>query len=162
MSKIRELISADDSVLVFDIDGVLAIMEWGEYNHYEVDDEEWTKICAQGINLYLEDKVNKKLQDFLKTKDMSKIYVITTVGNDNEGKFKIEFANKYYNIPKENVFFVMKNTEKIEKLIEIKNMYPDIEDYKIAMVEDTVDILNEIMEKTKFSTIHISSFFNIV
>ena len=29
------------------------------------------------------------------------------------------------------------------------------------MIDDTVDILNEIMEKTDFSTAHISSFLDI-
>ena len=31
MSKIKELLRADDSVLVFDIDGVLALSEFGDY-----------------------------------------------------------------------------------------------------------------------------------
>ena len=80
MSKIKELLKDKESVLVFDIDGVLALMEWGEYNHYNDNDEEWNKMCAEGINTYTENKVSKKMQDFLKNKDMNRIYVITTVG----------------------------------------------------------------------------------
>lgn len=161
MSKIKELLKDDESVLVFDVDGVLAIMEWGEHNHYEVDDEEWTRLCAMGINSYTEEKVIPKMQDFLKTKDTSKVYVISTVGNSNEIEFKKEFVNKYYNIPKENVFGTLKDSEKLNKLKEIKLKYPNLEDKKIIMIEDSVSILNEIMEKTGFSTAHISTFFNI-
>ena len=161
MNKIKELLNDKDSVLVFDVDGVLALMEWGTYNHYELDDEEWTRICDEGINGYTEDKVCKTMKNFLKNKDMGRIYVITTVGNNNEGEFKREFVNKYYNIPKENVYLVEDNSKKTEELKKIKEKYPELEDYKIAMVEDTVDILNDIMAKTGFSTIHISSFLDI-
>ena len=39
MSKIREIINDENSILVFDIDGVLATMEWGEYNHFAHTEE---------------------------------------------------------------------------------------------------------------------------
>ena len=161
MSKIRELLVDNDSILVFDVDGVLAVMEWGEYNHYEVDDEEWARRCANGINAYTEDKVIKKMQEFIKTKDTNKIYVVTTVGNSNEEGFKKEFVEKYYGIPRENLYGTSNDNEKIHKLIEIKNKYPELEDRKLIMIEDSVSILNEIMQKTGYSTAHISSFFNM-
>lgn len=161
MSKIIELLKSKDSVLVFDVDGVLAKMEWGTYNHYEIDDEEWTKACAEGVNTYTEEKVSNKMKNFLKDKNMERIYVITTVGNCNEGEFKREYVNKYYNIPRENVFYVNANSEKRKKLIEIKEKYKELEDYKIVMIDDTVDILNDIMENTNFSTAHISTFLDI-
>ena len=101
------------------------------------------------------------MQEFLKTRDMSRIYVITAVGNNNEGEFKREYANKYYNIPKENVFFVSRNIEKTEQLKKIKEKYPELENYRIVMVDDTVKILDHIMNNTEFSTVHISSFLDI-
>lgn len=161
MSKIKELIKDKNSILVFDIDGVLAIMEWGKYNHFTDKDEEWNLLCDNGINTYTEDKVSKKMQSFLKEKDMNNIYVITVVGTKNECEFKKEFSKKYYNIPEENVYCVKSNKNKIEKLKEIKNKYPEVEDYKIIMIDDTVEILNDIMENTNFSTAHISSFLDI-
>ena len=161
VSKVKELLNEKDSVLVFDVDGVLALLEWGTYNHYALNDDEWTKACEKGVNGYTQDKVCNKIKDFLANKDMSRIYVITTVGNNNEGTFKKEFANKYYNIPKENVYYVENNSQKTETLIKIKQKYPELEDYKIVMIDDTVSILNDIMEKTNFSTVHNSSFLDI-
>ena len=162
MRKIEKLLKDEESVLVFDIDGVLALLEFDDYHHFYGNDKEWYEECSRGVNHYTEDKAIKKMQDFFKTKkDMSRIYVITAIGHNNESEFKKEFANKYYNIPKENVYFVQKNSEKKEKLIEIKNNYPDIEDYRIVMIDDTISILNDIMENTKFSTVHISSFLDI-
>ena len=92
---------------------------------------------------------------------MKRIYVITTVGSNNEGEFKRDFVSRYYNILKENVYFVDKNRDKTKILFKIKDKYPNIEDRKLVMIDDTVDILNDIMEKTDFSTAHISSFLDI-
>ena len=50
MSKIKQLLRSDDSILVFDVDGVLAILEFGEYNHYEMNDRLWNEANAKGIN----------------------------------------------------------------------------------------------------------------
>ena len=161
MSKIKQLLRSDDSILVFDVDGVLAILEFGEYNHYEMNDKLWNEANAKGINYYNEDKVSKKMQQFLKNKNMDNIYVITTVGHNNEGEFKREYVNKYYNIKKENLIYVNDNSEKRKALIKIKNKYPNIPDKKIIMIDDTTDILSDIMDNTNFSTAHISSFLDI-
>ena len=53
MSKIQELLNSDDTILVFDIDGVLARMEFGEYNHYYSSDEDWSKKIEEGYNFLL-------------------------------------------------------------------------------------------------------------
>ena len=161
MSKIKQLLNDEQSVLVFDVDGVLSLLEFGEYHHHLLNDDEWNKVNASGMNYYTEDKVSNKIKNFLSTKDMNRIYVITTVGSNNEGEFKREFAFKYYNIPKDNVYYVDDNSKKITELKKIKDKYQELDDYKIIMIDDTVGILNDVMEKTKFSTAHVSSFLDI-
>ena len=162
MSKIKELLNKEDTVLVFDVDGVLALLEFGEYNHYDLlDDADWTKANAEGQNFYTEEKVSNKVKNFLKTKDMSRVYVITKVGNNNEGEYKRLFANKYYNIPLENVYYIDNDSDKSNKMLEIKKNYPDLEDYKVVMIDDTTEVLNDIQMHTKFSTAHVSSLLDI-
>ena len=161
MSKIKELLKEKNSVLVFDVDGVLALLEFGEYNHYYMSDEDWDNFVNGDNNLYKEDKVSKKMQEFLKDKDKSKIYVITAIGVNKEGEYKKEYVSKYYGIKPENVYYVDRNNDKVSKLIEIKKKHPEIEDYKLVMIDDTPDILTDIQETTDFSTAHISSFLDI-
>ena len=161
MSRIKELLKDNNSVLVFDVDGVLAVLEFGERNHFGLNDEEWIKLNSQGINYYTKDKVSKKMQKFLKNKNMNNIYVITTVGHNNEGEFKKEYVNKYYNIKKENVIYVNDNIEKTKEIKKIKKQYPNLNDEQIIMIDDTTDILSDIMDNTNFSTAHISSFLDI-
>ena len=161
MSRIKELLKDDNSILVFDVDGVLALLEFGERTHYEMNDELWKKANEKGINYYTEEKVSKKMQHFLKDKNMNNIYVITTTFGNNEGEFKREYVNKYYNIKKENVIYVNDNSEKTKEIIKIKEKYPGLLDEQIIMIDDTTDILSDIMEHTNFSTAHISSFLDI-
>ena len=161
MSKIKELFKDKNSVLVFDVDGVLALLEFGEYNHYYASDEDWDKFVNNDNNLYTEDKVSKKMQEFLKDKDKSKIYVITAIGVNKEGIYKKEYVEKYYNIKPNNVYYVDRNTSKIDNLNEIKNMHPEIEDYQLIMIDDTPDVLTEIQNNTNYSTAHVSSFLDI-
>ena len=160
MSRIKELLNDDTSVLVFDIDGVLAVMEFGNNNHF-IDEDEWNRLVGENNNFYTEDLVSKKMKDFLENKDKSRIYVITKVNDNNELIHKQEFASTYYGILKDNVYGVAKDSDKLEEIIKIKNRYNELDDSKIIMIDDTVEILNDIMENTKFSTAHISSFLDI-
>ncbi len=160
MTKINEILNDKESVLAFDMDGVLSKMEFGEYNHFAMNDEEWALACKEGENLYPKEAVIKKMQKFLKTRNMDNIYVISKVYNDKESQMKDEFLTKYYKIKKENIYYVNKNNDKLAILKEIKKKYPKLEDYRIAMVEDSVDVLNDIMRNTNYSTIHISSFID--
>ncbi len=160
MNKIKELLKDKNSVLVFDIDGVLAVLEFGKYNHYYASDEDWDKFVEDN-NLYTEDKVSKKMQEFLKDIDKNRVYVITQIGTDKEGIYKKEYAVKYYGIKPENIYFVYRNNDKISKLNEIRNKHPEAEDYQVIMIDDTPDVLTDVQLKTKYSTAHISSFLDI-
>ena len=161
MSKIKQLLKENDNVLVFDVDGVLAVQEWGEYNHFDMTDGDWSIMSLNDHYFYTEKFVSKKMQDYLKDKDMSKVYVITKSYTSNEDESKVYFCNQYYNIPKEHVFTVKSDEEKLSVFKDIANKYPDTIPHKIIMVEDTVSILNEIRENTPYSTVHISSFLDL-
>lgn len=161
MTKIRDVLNDDESVLVFDIDGVLAVMEWGEYNHYGQDDDTWTKMYETAANYYTEEFVCKKMQSFLKNKNKDKVFVITKAFTENEANDKKNFAYNFYDIPKEHVYYVESNNDKSRILIDIKNKFPELSDHKLVMIDDTVEVLTNIMDNTPFSTAHVSSFFDI-
>ena len=160
MSKIKELINDKESILVFDVDGVLAVMEFGSRFHF-MPDEEWNETLGNDINVYTEDKVSSKMKAFLSDRNMNNIYVITKISDKNESNHKIKYASKYYNIPEENIYFVREDLEKADRLLEIKKRNNSVADEKIIMIDDTVDILNDVMKRTNFSTAHISSFLDI-
>ncbi len=161
MSRIKELLNDKNSILIFDVDGVLAVMEFGDRNHYYACDDEWDKQVDNGLNLYTEDKVSKKMQQFLKDKDMNKVYVITAIGVNKEGECKKEYLKKYYNIHLDNIYFVNKNRDKTKELIKIRELNDNVDDEHIIMIDDTPEILSDIQDNTNYSTAHISSFLDI-
>ena len=161
MSKIRELLNDPDSVLVFDVDGVLAVMEWGEYNHYGEDDETWTGMQGEGIFLYTEKYVVSKMQSFLKDRDMNHVYSISKVFTDYEFADKQQFLETYYKIKKENVFAVRSNEDKVTILKQIKQRYPNLDNHHLIMIDDTTEVLTMVMDNTPFSTAHVSSFLDM-
>ncbi|MBR6252825.1 MAG: hypothetical protein IKR04_03190 [Clostridia bacterium] len=161
MSKIRELLNDPNSVLVFDVDGVLAVMEWGEYNHYGEDDETWANSHGEGIFLYTESKVVAKMQKFLKDRNMDHVYVISKVFTDHELADKQQFLEKYYGIKRENVFAVRSNQDKVDVLNQIKQRYLELDDHHLIMIDDTTEVLTMVMDNTPFSTAHVSSFLDM-
>ena len=106
MSRIKELLKDNNSILVFDVDGVLALMEFGDRNHYYASDEDWDNEVDNGLNLYTEDKVSKKMQQFLlkKLKVMNKFHVYEQFRNDLD-------KNK---IPEEFLFFIKNFLKKVK------------------------------------------------
>lgn len=159
LSKVRELLNDPESVIVWDVDGVLALLEWGEYNHYDDDDETWANNQKEGVFVYTDRFVIPKLQEFIKGKDPARQFSISKAFTVHEDEDKKAYLNTNYEIPRENVFTVRSNEEKVDVLKRIKEkFFPDLDDHKFIMVEDSVDILTLIMENTPFTTVHISTF----
>ncbi len=156
-SKIKELFQNECTVYVFDLDGVLAPIEYGEYNHYYYDDEEWSKAILEK-DFYEDVRPIKTFQDFLKEKDKSFVYVVTKVMNEEEKRQKIKFVKKNYQIEEDHVYGVYHDLDKLKAMKEIQKNHPHLEDRYFVMIDDTVNILNDIMEHSSFSTVHVSSF----
>ena len=156
-SKIKELFEDEKTIYIFDVDGVLAPIEYGVYNHYELDDEAWAKALA--TNDFYTDRIPfKTFQDFLSKRNILNVYVATKVMNEIEKEQKIHYLEKNYGILRDHVFEVYKNEDKLEVLKKIKEKYSDLDDKYFVMIDDTIEVLNYIMENSDFSTVHVSSF----
>ena len=161
MSRIQEILKDKDSVIAFDVDGCLAKLEFGEYNHYTYSDQEWIDALRNGGDFYDKDKVSPKLKAFIESKDINNIYVITKSYTEYEDEAKYKYLTTYYNILKDHIYCVREDILKKERLKEIKDKYPNLEDNKIIMVDDSVDVLTDIMDNTSFSTVHVSTFIDL-
>ena len=158
MSKIQELIKSDDTILVFDIDGVLAKMEYGEYNHYALNDDEWNKAILSGETFYHDEDAIETMKDYIKTRNIDNIYVCSKSYSNIEDDMKTKFVIDNYNIKKDNIYYVKDNKDKLDIMNKIKELNSSVPDNHIAMVDDTIDVLNYIMDNSNYATIHISSF----
>ena len=165
MTRINELINDPASIFVFDVDGVLAKMEFGDDHHYYNDessadsDIQYTRELLRGHIFYTDDLLNKTLQKFIEGRDINKIYVLSRCYTEEEQKQKEDFLMRNYKILKDNIMYVQDYEEKLGALNLIKKLNPDTDDEHIIMVDDNVDnVLNHIMNNSKFTTVHISSF----
>ena len=98
------------------------------------------------------------MKEYIQTKNINNIYVCTKAYSDEEANMKIDFVMNNYNILKDHVYWVKENNDKLEIMNKIKELNPSVPDNHIAMVDDTVEVLNYIMDNSNYSTIHISSF----
>lgn len=154
--KLIEELSSNGMVVVFDVDGVLAPYEWGFKKHC-MSDEEWTTILESGEDMYSHVKPIKCMQDFIKNKRIEDVYVCSKA-EKAELKSKMDFCTREYGIKKDHIKCVQHKTDKVlflDELLEKLNTFPE----KIAIVEDTVETLNEIANTRHYYTVHVSSFF---
>ena len=143
-------------VVVFDVDGVLAPYEWGNRKHC-VSDCEWNEMLEKGTDVYSDVKPIKVLQKFIKRKGTENVYVCS-VSNTIEYDSKVAFCMKKYSIPENHIMLVKHKTDKVSFLDALSKKM-NLPHNKIALVEDTVETLDQVA-KLDFCTVHISSFFN--
>lgn len=143
-----------NSIVVFDVDGVLAGYEFGENCHYaETWDEAFVSPCD---NPYCHVRPLPTLQHFIQEMKPENIYVCS-VASEIEKEAKSDFVTQNYRIRKKNIHFVADKSQKIEVLRKIKS---EREDLPIAIVDDTVKTLDQIHQEGGFMTIHVTSFFD--
>lgn len=88
ISKIKTLLMEEKTICIFDVDGVLTPLEFGEYNHYTLNDEMWVEALQNDYDYYAENRPIKVMQDFIAKKDKQRIYVATRVMNEKELEYK--------------------------------------------------------------------------
>ena len=142
MNKIIEKLLEPDVIVVFDTDGVLAPYEWGKNNRHCMPDAEWDERLAQHEDIYKRIRPVKVFQDFIKQKDIKKIFVCSKSGQA-ELESKTEFCRNNYGILYENIQSVKDKADKLCVLDWIRDSLNVPED-KIAIVEDTVKTLDMI------------------
>ena len=158
MSKIQELLNSEDAILVFDVDGVLARIEYGEYNHFNLADDDWSQSIEDGDVYYPDDQAIPYMVDFIKNKNINNIYTCSKSFTPKEDELKIKFLTRVFNIKEDHIFFVRDNKEKVDVLFKIKELNKDYPDNHIAMIDDNLEVLNNIRNNSDFATIHVSSF----
>ena len=102
--KMMDYLLEKETITVFDIDGVLAVYEFGDCRH-GVDDKTWEDSFAEDDNPYIQAAPIPKLQEFVKKKGTDNVYVCSQASL-HEQKPKLDFVKGNYGIPEDHVFFV--------------------------------------------------------
>ncbi len=120
-SYLKELVSNENTPIVFDYDGVLFEARWYEkrINMPNETDEKLLESMKKGENL--KTAPIPMMVDWVKTLK-NPLFVLSHMHNEIEYEFKQEQIRKYYpNIPRNHVLMATSVEDKISRLKQIKN-----------------------------------------
>ena len=156
----KNLIYDKNTTLVFDIDGVLFPYEVGEYNHGLMEND-WKNYLkdhwvykGEPIEVFrklISDRFSNGCRDFVISRSLS----------NEESMQKQSYISGNYDIDVDDIFFVKENNEKLDVLRKIHQKFLIKDEKHVVMIDDSIEILNHIMENSHFSTIHVSSFLQL-
>lgn len=157
MSTLMGYLLQPDTVIFFDVDGVLAPYEFGVNKHC-INDEEWDRKITAGEDMYSTVSPIRLFQNFIERKGTDNVYVCSKASTE-EYASKMKFCQDGYGIPSDHIFLVASKREKLD-ILRSFSIALDIPEEKIAMVEDTVETLDIIFNNTNCATVHVSSFLD--
>lgn len=157
MTPLMSYLLEPKTAVVFDIDGVLAVYEFGELCHSACPDEDWETYVREN-DPYASSRPVPQIQRFVANKGPRSVWACSQA-SDFEAAGKRDFVTRNYGIPADHVKIVSSKTEKVDFLKALARQL-NVGEKRIALVEDTVATLDLVMEKTDCVTVHISSFFD--
>ena len=156
MSRLLEYLLEDETAVVFDIDGVLAVYEFGECGHTACPDEQWEEY-VKSCDPYAHVPAVSQIQRFVSRKRADRVFACS-VAQDFEAPGKLRFVKDNYAIDPANVRLVSDKAHKLAYLQEVAdNLH--LSQKRVALVEDTVKTLDLVASTTDFTTVHVSTFF---
>lgn len=157
MSKLLDYLLEDQTAVVFDVDGVLAVYEFGDLSHTACPDEDWEAFVRTN-DPYAHVPAVRQIQRFIECKGPGRVFACS-VAQDFEASGKLAFVTANYAIPAANVRLVAQKADKVAFLREVAESL-GLPERRVALVEDTVKTLDLVANTTGFTTVHVSSFFS--
>ena len=154
MSKVLDYMMEPQTAVVFDVDGVLAVYEFGELCHSAAPDGDW-EAYVRTNDPYASVPAAPPIQRFVQRKGAERVYACS-VACDYEAAGKAAFVERNYGIDPSHVQVVASKGDKVDYLRRIADEL-GLEPARVVLVEDTVKTLDLAME-AGFTTVHVSSF----
>lgn len=156
MQDILSYLAEPETIVVFDIDGVLAPYEFGELSHTACLDGDW-KAYVLEEHPYAHIRPVPQIQRFIEKKGTERVFACS-VAEDYEEEGKRSFVTTNYGLPADHVKLVRSKAGKVDELRALAKEFA-VPERRVALVEDTVKTLDEVARKTGCTTVHVSSFF---
>ncbi len=156
MARAVEFLMQEDTIVAFDIDGVLAPYEFTPRCHSVIDDDEWFELVRTG-DPYGKLPPVQLIQRMIAQKGADDVYVVS-VSSPEEYLGKQRFVTANYAVDPSHIRFVPSKDQKLCALRQIA-AERGVEEAQVAIVEDTVKTLDVIARASSFATIHVSSLF---
>lgn len=157
MSQILDYLLEPETAVVFDIDGVLAVYEFGELCHSACPDDEWESY-VRTHDPYATSRPVRQIQRFVREKGPERVWACSQA-SEFEAKGKRDFVLRNYDIAPDHVAIVPDKAAKVDFLRQLARGL-GVEERRVALVEDTVKTLDLVCASSDCTTVHVSSFFD--
>lgn len=157
MTKLMEYLLDPRTAVVFDIDGVLAVYEFGDLCHSACPDEDWEDY-VRTHDPYASSRPVPQIQRFVRDKGTGRVWACSQA-SDVEAPGKRAFVTRCYGLAPSHVVTVAQKAEKVEFLRQLAGEL-GVPESRVALVEDTVKTLDLVDQETGCVTVHVSSFFD--
>lgn len=155
MSKLIDYLLEPETAVVFDIDGVLAVYEFGELSHSACPDDEWESY-VRAHDPYASSRPVAEIREFVRRKGPERVFACS-VAADFEATGKRDFVLANYPIAPDHVRIVGDKADKLGFLDDVARVHA-LPRRRVALVEDTVSTL-DMAYGQGFTTVHVTSFF---
>ena len=137
-----------DSVIVFDMDGVLSKFDFGDLDIKIVPEHEWAKMNMME-DMYKYVQKTSIFDELIDTKNSMDMYVLSQTLSSFEQNNKINFLERNYpNIREDNIIFVGDTNIKIDILKGLREILDNTgkADVDLVIIEDSLSVLLDVTE----------------
>lgn len=145
---IEEILKNKNTIYVFDVDGTLTDFNYATRSFWnpEIDPVSYDNV-----------RPLKTMQKLISSLDKDKVFICSRAELNGEPEAKIDFLLKNFNLRPDHIYFVKENNDKIDILRDIQSI-TKAEDELILIVEDSTDVLYNVLVNTNYSNMHVSYF----
>lgn len=146
--SIKQVLKNRETVYVFDVDGTLTDFNYSVRAFWSPTEKPVSYDNVRPL---------KTMQKLISKLDRDKVFVCSRVTLEGESETKEKFLIKNFNIRPDNIYFVKENDGKVEALKKIQER-TKVEDELLLMVEDSTEVLYDVLTNTNYSNLHVSYF----
>lgn len=145
---IEEILKNKNTIYVFDVDGTLTDFNYAARSFWNptMDPVSYDNV-----------RPLRTMQKLISSLDKDKVFICSRATLKGEPEAKKKFLSDNFNLRPDHIYFVKENNGKLDVLTKIQNL-TKVEDELILLIEDSTDILYNVLVNTNYSNMHVSYF----
>lgn len=145
---IEKILKNKNTIYVFDVDGTVTDFNYATRSFWNTT-----------MNTVSYDNVRplRTMQKLISSLDKDKVFVCSRATLKGEPEAKAKFLSENFDLRPDHIYFVKENNEKLDVLKKIQNL-TKVEDELILLIEDSTDVLYNVLVNTNYSNMHVSYF----
>lgn len=145
---IEEILNNKETVYVFDVDGTLTDFNYSSRSFWNPTTDKVSYGSVRPL---------KTMQKLISSLNKDKVFICSRAALKGEPEVKKRYLLKNFDLRPDHIYFVEDNSAKIDVLKKIQNL-TKVEDELLLLIEDSTDVLYNVLVNTNYSNMHVSYF----